>query len=78
MALQGISITQKIQDTAVSWHGMASVFWDSEGVTVEFLPYGVTINAQHYSNLLYNDLHQAIHKKRPGKQSKIILLFHIQ
>jgi hypothetical protein len=36
---------------------MASVFQDSEGmINVNFLPHGVTVNAQYYSNLLRNDV----------------------
>jgi hypothetical protein len=50
------------------------VFWDSEGVIhVDFLPHGATINAQCYSNLLWNDVHQVFQKK-PGKLSKKINL----
>jgi hypothetical protein len=46
---------------------MASVFWNSKGVIhVDFLPHGVTINAQYYSNLLHNDVHQAIYNKLLG------------
>jgi hypothetical protein len=41
---------------------MANAFWDSD-----FLPHGVTINAQYCSNLLQSDVHQVIWKKRPGK-----------
>jgi hypothetical protein len=56
---------------------MASVFWDSEGVIhVDFLPPHATVNAQYYSNLLLNDVHAAISKKRPGKLSKGIILLH--
>jgi hypothetical protein len=43
-------------------------------IRLDFLPCGVTINAQYYSNLLRYDMHQAILKKRPWKVSKIILL----
>jgi hypothetical protein len=51
------------------------VFWDSEGVIhVDFLPHGVIINGQYYSNLLLSDVQQAIQKERPRKLSKIILL----
>jgi hypothetical protein len=54
---------------------MASVFWDSEGVIyVDFLPHGVKINAQYYSNLFCNDVHQVNQKKRPEKLSQIIQL----
>jgi hypothetical protein len=56
---------------------MESVFRDSEGVIhADFIPNGITINAGYYSNLLRNDLHQAIPKKRSGKSSKKIILLH--
>jgi hypothetical protein len=45
---------------------MASVFWNSEGmIHVDILPPHATVNAQYYSNLLLNDVHAEIHKKRP-------------
>jgi hypothetical protein len=51
--------------------------WDSEGVIhVDFLQHDVTVNAQYYSKLLHNDMHQAVRMKRPGKLSKIIILLH--
>jgi histone-lysine N-methyltransferase SETMAR len=54
---------------------MTSVFWDSEKmIHVDLFPHDLTINAQFYSNLLRNDMHKAIRKKRHGKMSKIILL----
>lgn len=54
---------------------MTSVFWDSEGVThVDFLPHDVTINAQCYINLLFNDVCEVVCKSRPWKLSKIIIL----
>jgi hypothetical protein len=62
----------KIQDTDRPSAGkiMASVFWDSEGVIyVNFLPPHATVNAQYYSNLLLNDVHIAVHKKRRRKLS---------
>jgi hypothetical protein len=56
---------------------MASVFWDSEVVIhVDFLPSLATANAQYYSNLLFNEVHAAFYKKRPGKLSKGIILVH--
>lgn len=51
------------------------MFWDSEGVIrVDLLPHGVTGTAQCCSNLLRNDVHQAIRKKRPGNVSDVIQL----
>jgi hypothetical protein len=44
---------------------IASVFWNSELVIhFDFLPHGVTINAQYYSNLFFNDMYQAVQKKK--------------
>jgi hypothetical protein len=37
---------------------MASVFWDSEVIHVDFHPRDVTVNAQYYSNLLHSNVHQ--------------------
>jgi hypothetical protein len=52
---------------------MSSVSDDSEGVIrVGFLPHHVTINAQYYSNLLRDDVHQAIREKT---QKEIVLLY---
>jgi hypothetical protein len=51
------------------------VFWDSDGVIhVDFLPNGAAINAQCYSSLPCNDVHQVVQKKRRGKLSKKINL----
>jgi hypothetical protein len=57
----------------MDWHHkeaekiMADVFWDSKGVIhVDFLTYGVTINAQYNSKLLHSDVHQTIWE-RSGK-----------
>jgi hypothetical protein len=56
---------------------MASVFLYPEGVIhVDFLPHGVTINVQYYSNLIHNEVHQVIQEKRPGKLSKNIIILH--
>jgi hypothetical protein len=45
---------------------MASVFQVSEGmINVNFLPHGVTVNAQYYSNLLPN-VRQAIQRRTLG------------
>lgn len=57
---------------------MGSVFWDSKGeIRIDFLPYGVTINAQYYNNLLHNDVHQVIWWET-GKPSKIVLLYDMR
>jgi hypothetical protein len=58
-----LKAVKKSQMNTFSWqdHG---VFWDSEGVIhVDFLPCGVKINAQYYSNLLQNDVDKVIQMK---------------
>jgi histone-lysine N-methyltransferase SETMAR len=56
---------------------MATVFWDASGILlVDYLEARATINAEYYANLLQNDLHNALRRKRPGKLSKIPLLLH--
>jgi hypothetical protein len=53
------------------------VCWYSKGlIHVNFLPHGITINEQYYKNLLWNDVHQEILKKRPGKLLMMITLLH--
>jgi len=55
---------------------MATVFWDNEGVLlIDFLESGTTINADRYCEVL-NKLKSAIKRKRPGKLSRKVLLFH--
>jgi hypothetical protein len=63
-----ISILKRVKKTQLSaGKVIVSAFWDSAGVSqIDFLPHGITNNAQYYSNLLVlrNDVHQAIRKKR--------------
>jgi hypothetical protein len=65
---------------------IASVFWDSEGVSrVDFLPHVTTINAQYYSNLLCNNVPQTIWGKKKGalgscqkRSCWMTMLIHVQ
>ena len=53
---------------------MATVFWDAKGVIMlDFLPKRSTITGVYYANLL-DQLRTAIHEKRRGKLSKVVLL----
>jgi hypothetical protein len=48
MASQETSTTQNFKTQLTSGEIAASVFWDPEGaIHADFLPYGVTINAQY-------------------------------
>lgn len=53
---------------------MESVFCDSERVIhVDFLPNGVTVNAQYYNSMLCNNVHQALWRKISGEVPKEII-----
>jgi hypothetical protein len=45
-------------------------------IHVDFLPHGVTVNAQYYNNLLCNDVHRVVQKKRPEKLSNYSTACH--
>jgi hypothetical protein len=47
MAPQVISITQKFKTQLSAGKIMASAFWDSGVIHVDFLPHGITITAQY-------------------------------
>lgn len=55
---------------------MATVFWDAKDVLlVEFLPYGQTINAGGYCEVL-DRLREAVRRKRPGRLRKGVIIQH--
>jgi hypothetical protein len=54
----------------------ASVVWGSGMINVNSLSYGVKINEQYDSDLVCNDVHQVVCKKRPRKLSLKIILLH--
>lgn len=54
---------------------MITVFWDCDGIIlIDYLESGRTINSEYYSNLLRNDLRNALKNKRRGKLSSIPLI----
>jgi hypothetical protein len=60
-----ISTSQKTQDKAVHWqdHGECVLgFRRSVSYHIDFLPCGITINVQYFSNLLLNYVHHTIWK----------------
>jgi histone-lysine N-methyltransferase SETMAR len=50
---------------------LVSIFWDQDGILIDYLPKGQTINAEYYSSLLVH-----LKEKRRGKFTKLILFFH--
>jgi histone-lysine N-methyltransferase SETMAR len=55
---------------------MAKFFWVSEGILlIDYLPRGVTVIGEYYSNLLRR-LRDAIKEKRRGKLRKDVILLH--
>jgi histone-lysine N-methyltransferase SETMAR len=67
----------KAKTVASAGKVIVTVFWDCEGIIlVDYLEKGRTINAEYYSNLLKNDLREALKEKRPGKLDSRPLLQH--
>ena len=55
---------------------MCTFFWDQDGpLLIKWLPKGVTINSDYYTQVL-QELRQAIKSERRGKLSKGVLLLH--
>uniref|UniRef100_A0A8C5RFZ3 Transposase n=1 Tax=Laticauda laticaudata TaxID=8630 RepID=A0A8C5RFZ3_LATLA len=54
---------------------MVTVFWDRQGVLIDFLEHGSTINSVGYCEMLQK-LRKAIQNKRRGKLSSKILFLH--
>jgi len=51
---------------------LASIFWDQDGILIDYLPKGQTINAEYYSSLLVQ-LKDMLKEKHCGKVTKGIL-----
>jgi hypothetical protein len=49
---------------------MASMFWDAEGILIDYPEKGKTITGEYYSNLL-TSLDEKNREKRPGLRKKI-------
>ena len=62
-----------VQDEPSAGKVMATVFWDTKGIMLDFLPKRSTITGVYYANLL-DQLRTAICEKRRGKLSKGVLL----
>jgi len=54
---------------------LASIFWDQDGILLDCLPKGRTINAEYYSSLLVQ-LKDILKEKRCGKFTKGVLFLH--
>jgi len=51
------------------------IFWDQDGILIDYLPKGQTINAEYYSSLLVQ-LKDILKEKRHGKVTKGVLFLH--
>jgi len=51
---------------------LASIFWDQDGILIDYLPKGQSINAEYYSSLLMQ-LKDILKEKRCGKFTKGVL-----
>ena len=55
---------------------LASIFWDQYGILlIDYLPKGLTINAEYYSSLLVQ-LKDILKEKHCGKVTKGVLFLH--
>ena len=54
---------------------LASIFWDQDGILMEYHPKGQTTNAEYYSSLL-KQLKDILKEKRRGKVTKGVLFLH--
>jgi histone-lysine N-methyltransferase SETMAR len=54
---------------------LGSIFWDQDGILIEYLPKGQTINTEYYSSLLVQ-FKIILKEKRRGKIAKGILFLH--
>jgi histone-lysine N-methyltransferase SETMAR len=76
MTSQGISTVQTIQDTAVRWQDHGKCVLGFRWIDSYFLPHGAAVNTQYYSNLLHDDMHKAIQKRKPGQLPQRIILLN--
>jgi hypothetical protein len=54
---------------------MAAVLWNAQGILLDFLPVGETMNAAHYCGTL-NKLREAVCQNRPGKMQDGVIMLH--
>jgi len=54
---------------------LASIFWDQDGILLDYFPKGQTINAEYYSSLPVQ-LKDILKKKRREKVTKGVLFLH--
>jgi len=54
---------------------LASIFWVQDGILIDYLPKGQTINTEYYSSLLVQ-LKDILKEKRRGKFTKVVLFLH--
>jgi len=54
---------------------LASIFWNQDGVLVDYIPKDQTINAEYYSSLLvqFKDI---LKEKHSGKVPKVVFFLH--
>ena len=73
-----ISFSEEIQGSAISRENRGLYLLDSQGliqIVVNFVPPGITVNANHYTALLSDQLYLEIQRKRPGRLQQGII-FH--
>jgi len=54
---------------------LGSIFWDQDGILIDYLPKGQTINTEYYVSLMVQ-LKDILKEKRSGKVTKGVLFLH--
>jgi len=72
----GSPLPKKFQVQKSAGKVLASIFWDQDGILlIDYLPKGLTINAEYYSSLLVQ-LKNILKEKSRGKFIKGVLFLH--
>jgi len=72
----GSPLPKKFQVQKSAGKVLASIFWDQDGILlIDYLPKGLTINAEYYSSLLVQ-LKDILKEKSRGKFIKGVLFLH--
>jgi len=68
---------KKIPSAKIRWIFLASIFWDQDGILlIDYLPNGLTINAEYYSSLLAGEIEGYYEEKTRGNITKEVLFLH--
>jgi len=70
MAAQRLTLPQKIPSAKMRWKIFTPIFWDQDGILIDYLPKGQTTNAEYYTSLLVQ-LKSILKEKRRGRSPRV-------